>query len=217
MHIFDYNPPSVPWLDIRYIDRDMIAINKPSGLLSNPGIAAHTHDCALTRLQERYPEAILVHRLDCATSGIMIFARNKKAESSLKTQFQDRQTTKVYVAEVAGRLEHSQGIIDLAIAPDLEHRPLQKVSTLGKSAITEYKVLAYRDNSTLVELTPQTGRTHQLRVHMQALGHTILGDDFYGDDNIISARPRLCLHAQQLTILQPYRKTPVTLYSKHPF
>ena len=95
MQIFDYQPPAVPWLDIRYKDRDLIIINKPSGLLSNPGRAAHTFDCALTRLQSLYPETILVHRLDCATSGIMVVARNKKAESHLKTQFQDRQSKKV--------------------------------------------------------------------------------------------------------------------------
>ena len=87
MQIFTYQPPTIPWLDLRYVDRDIIIINKPSGLLSNPGIADYTHDCALTRIQQRFKDAILVHRLDCSTSGVMVFARNKKAESNLKTQF----------------------------------------------------------------------------------------------------------------------------------
>lgn len=133
MQIFDYQPPAIPWLDIRYKDRDLIIINKPSGLLSNPGIAAHTYDCALTRLQRLYPETILVHRLDCATSGIMVFARNKKAESHLKTQFQDRQSKKVYIAEVMGLIANEQGIINLSIAPNCEHPPYQKALQAGEA------------------------------------------------------------------------------------
>ncbi|MGI2180763.1 RluA family pseudouridine synthase [Shewanella oncorhynchi] len=221
MQIFDYQPPAVPWLDIRYKDRDLIIINKPSGLLSNPGRAAHTFDCALTRLQALYPETILVHRLDCATSGIMVFARNKKAESHLKTQFQDRQSKKVYIAEVMGHVQQEQGIIDLAIAPDTEHPPYQKTlqagETGGKSALTYYRVLERRGNSTLVELSPETGRTHQLRVHMLALGHAILGDEFYGDAEVIKAAPRLCLHAQSLSLTHPYSAKPLFFSSKHPF
>lgn len=221
MQIFDYQPPSVPWLDLRYQDRDVIVINKPSGLLSNPGRAAHTFDCALTRLQRLYPETILVHRLDCATSGIMVFARNKKAESHLKTQFQDRQSEKVYIAEVMGLVELDAGIIDLAIAPDPEHPPYQKTQAAGtagaKSALTHYRVLERRENSTLVELTPETGRTHQLRVHMLALGHPILGDEFYGNAEVIQARPRLCLHAQSLSFAHPYSGKRMHFFSQHPF
>ncbi|PIW60737.1 RluA family pseudouridine synthase [Shewanella sp. CG12_big_fil_rev_8_21_14_0_65_47_15] len=221
MQIFDYQPPAVPWLDIRYKDRDLVIINKPSGLLSNPGIAAHTYDCALTRLQTLYPETILVHRLDCATSGIMVFARNKKAESHLKTQFQDRQSKKIYIAEVMGHVPQQQGMIDLAIAPDTEHPPYQKTlqagETGGKSAITHYRVLERRQNSTLVELSPETGRTHQLRVHMLALGYPILGDEFYGNAEVIGAKPRLCLHAQGLCFSHPYSGKAMCFYSKHPF
>lgn len=221
MQIFDYQPPTIPWLDIRYKDRDLIIINKPSGLLSNPGIAAHTFDCALTRLQTLYPETILVHRLDCATSGIMVFARNKKAESHLKTQFQDRQSKKVYIAEVMGHMQQEHGTITLAIAPDTEHPPYQKTLQAGeaggKSALTHYRVLEHRENSTLVELSPETGRTHQLRVHMLALGHAILGDEFYGDADVIAAKPRLCLHAQSLSLTHPYSGKPLFFSSKHPF
>lgn len=217
MQIFEYHPPALPWLDIRYRDDEMIVISKPSGLLSNPGMAEVTHDCALTRLQKLYPETILVHRLDCATSGIMVFARSKKAESNLKTQFQDRGTQKVYIAEVDGLMSEDAGQINLAIGPDKDNRPLQKIDASGKSAITDFKVLERRAHSTLVELTPHTGRTHQLRVHMKALGHVILGDDFYGDERIIKARPRLCLHAQTLTIKKPGTGVPKRFTSKHPF
>lgn len=217
MQIFDYQPPSLPWLDIRYQDRDIIVINKPSGLLSNPGRAASTHDCALTRLQSYCPKTILVHRLDCATSGIMVFAKNKKAESNIKTQFQNRLSKKVYIAEIMGHLKPNEGKIDLAIAPDTDNPPMQKISSAGKAAYTCFKVLERRKNSTLVELTPTTGRTHQLRVHMLALGHPILGDDFYGDENTVKASPRLHLHAQLLGIAHPYSNKPVSFYSKHPF
>lgn len=220
MQIFKYHPPAIPWLDLRYADDDILVINKPSGLLSNPGIAAHTHDCALTRLQKLYPEAILVHRLDCDTSGIMVFARNKASESNLKTQFQDRKNEKIYIAEVDGHLHQQQGRIDLAIAPNKQQPPLQKIAPKGKSAITDYEVIEYRNNdipSTLVELSPHTGRTHQLRVHMKALGHTILADNFYGDDKNISARQRLCLHAQTLIIEHPKTKQKMTFTSHHSF
>ncbi|MCH1930788.1 RluA family pseudouridine synthase [Shewanella sp. A25] len=221
MQIFEYQPPSVPWLDIRYQDRDLIIINKPSGLLSNPGRAAHTFDCALTRLQTLYPETILVHRLDCATSGIMVFARNKKAESNLKTQFQDRHSQKIYVAEVMGHISQDEGTIEFAIAPDELHPPYQKTLSkgdkAGKAATTHYRVLARRVDSTLVELTPETGRTHQLRVHLLALGHPILGDEFYGNTDVVSAKPRLCLHAERLGFSHPYSGKAMSFYSKHPF
>ncbi|MDO6679441.1 RluA family pseudouridine synthase [Shewanella sp. 4_MG-2023] len=217
MQIFDYQPPSIPWLDIRYKDRDIIVINKPAGLLANPGKAANTHDCAITRLQKLYPEAILVHRLDCDTSGIMVFARNKKAESHLKTQFQDRKTKKVYIAEVDGVMGADSGTIDLSLAGDKENPPFQVVSDQGKSAITHYEVIERFANHTLVKLMPETGRTHQLRVHMLALNHVILGDNFYGDDITAKAKKRLSLHAQMLTVIHPYTQKQRTFFSKHPF
>ncbi|QQX81876.1 RNA pseudouridine synthase [Shewanella sp. KX20019] len=204
MQIFTYQPPSIPWIDVRYVDRDIIIINKPSGLLSNPGIAKNTHDCALSRIQQRFTDAILVHRLDCATSGIMVFARNKKAESNLKTQFQDRKTKKTYIAEVSGHLKDAQGVIELSLAANKTSPPMQQVSDVGKVAITHYQTLELRANSTLLMLNPVTGRTHQLRVHMLAIGHAILGDDFYGDKQVIDAAPRLRLHAQELSFDHPY-------------
>ncbi|MCL1043499.1 RluA family pseudouridine synthase [Shewanella marisflavi] len=217
MKIFSYQPPAIPWLDIRYQDRDIVILNKPSGLLSNPGRAEETHDCAINRLLQRFPEAILVHRLDCATSGIMVFALNKKAESNLKTQFQNRTTEKYYVAEVQGIMAQDSGKITLAMKADSEQPPLQKIAEDGKPATTYFEVLERRSNSTLVKLKPITGRTHQLRLHMKALGHTILGDDFYGDETVIAATPRLHLHAEHLGITHPYKQKRLSFYSRHPF
>ncbi|MCL1077018.1 RluA family pseudouridine synthase [Parashewanella spongiae] len=217
MQIFEYNPPLIPWLDIRYTDKDIIVINKSSGLLSNPGRATHTHDCAITRLQQLYPEAILLHRLDCDTSGIMVFARNKKAESSIKTQFQNKLTKKEYIAEVSGLLQSKIGTIDIRIGPDKSNPPFQIATELGKSAVTHYQVLNEQQGITLVKLMPETGRTHQLRVHMHELGHQILGDNFYGSPCIAGLRNRLSLHAQRLTFFHPYTGKEMTFFSKHPF
>ncbi|GGB47708.1 RluA family pseudouridine synthase [Shewanella inventionis] len=217
MHIFTYQPPSIPWLDIRYKDRDIIVINKPSGLLSNPGRSPDTHDTAITRLQQVYPEAILIHRLDCDTSGIMIFARNKKAESNLKTQFQHRQAKKVYVAEVSGHMQTLEGKVNFALGPNPDSPPFQMTTETGKAALTYFRVLEQRAQTTLMELKPHTGRTHQLRVHMLALGHPILGDEFYADEATINASKRLNLHAQSLTITHPYTQIEMTFFSQHPF
>jgi tRNA pseudouridine32 synthase/23S rRNA pseudouridine746 synthase len=218
MQIFEYNPPSEPWLDIRYQDDDLVIINKPSGLLSNPGRAENTFDCALTRLENELGGILLVHRLDCSTSGVMVFAKNKQVEINLKVQFQNRETSKTYIAEVQGHLAQQQGCIELPLARDADNVPKQKVcETQGKQAITYYRVLETRANSSLVELKPVTGRTHQLRVHMLALGHPILGDDFYGDDACIAAAPRLHLHAQSLSFKHPTSQQDVTFNVEHEF
>ncbi|QLE86001.1 RluA family pseudouridine synthase [Shewanella sp. Scap07] len=217
MKLFTYQPPQIPWLDIRYQDRDIVVLNKPSGLLSNPGRAENTYDCAINRLLNYAPDAILVHRLDCATSGIMVFALNKKAESNIKTQFQNRLTEKYYVAEVIGQVSQDEGVIELGMMADKANPPLQRLDESGKAAKTYYQVLERRVNTTLVKLKPITGRTHQLRLHMKALGHTIIGDDFYGNDTVIAASPRLNLHAQSLSFTHPYSNKPLTFTSQHPF
>ncbi len=217
MQVFKYTPPSIPWLDIRYIDNDIIVINKPSGLLSNPGMAEHTYDCAVTRLQQLHPETILVHRLDCDTSGIMVFARTKQAESNLKTQFQNKVTQKEYIAEIIGHLTKSSGTIDLNLGKDEKRIPLQKPRKDGRKAITHYQVIEERADNSLMKLTPETGRTHQLRVHMLALGHPILGDDFYATEDVKSKRSRLSLHAQRLSFSHPSNQQKMTFFSWHPF
>ncbi|MBM7071242.1 RluA family pseudouridine synthase [Shewanella sp. 202IG2-18] len=217
MQVFIYTPPSVPWLDLRYIDEDIIIINKPSGLLSNPGMAEHTFDSAVTRLQELYPETILVHRLDCDTSGIMVFARTKQAESNLKTQFQNKETQKEYIAEIEGHLMKESGTIDLSLGKDEKRVPLQKPKKDGRKAVTHYQVLEERNDNTLIKLLPETGRTHQLRVHMLALGHPILGDEFYANKSVIAKRQRLSLHARKLSFTHPMTKEWMSFVSKHSF
>ncbi|CCQ10440.1 Similar to ribosomal large subunit pseudouridine synthase A, group 2 [Pseudoalteromonas luteoviolacea B = ATCC 29581] len=218
MQIFEYNPPSDPWLDVRFEDDDVVIINKPSGLLSNPGRAKNTYDCALTRLEKQFRDIILVHRLDCSTSGVMVFAKNKQVEIDLKVQFQNRETKKVYIAQVQGHLAKKEGCINLPLAKDSDNVPKQKVChKQGKSAVTYYRVIEERSDSTLVELKPVTGRTHQLRVHMLAIGHPILGDDFYGDAACIAASPRLNLHAQSLSFTHPTHKELVSFSVPHEF
>ncbi len=217
MKIFNYQPPAVPWLDIRHIDTHIIVVNKPSGLLSNPGMAAHTHDCLLTRLRRLYPETILVHRLDCDTSGIMVFARGKKAESDLKTQFQNKLTEKEYIAEIDGSPVKQSGAVNLSLGKDEHNPPLQKPRKDGRKAVTRYRVLEQRKDHCVIELRPETGRTHQLRVHMLALGHPILGDDFYAGETVKSKRKRLSLHAQKLVFSHPATREKMTFISKHPF
>ena len=217
MQVFTYTPPSIPWLDIRYIDEDIIVINKPSGLLSNPGMAEHTFDSAVTRLQKRYRETILVHRLDCDTSGVMVFARTKQAESNLKTQFQNKETKKEYIAEILGQLTKKAGTIDLSLGKDEKKVPLQKPRKDGRKAVTHYQVIEERAENSLVKLTPETGRTHQLRVHMLALGHAILGDEFYASDKAKQMRNRLSLHAHKLTFSHPTSNKKMTFVSQHPF
>lgn len=214
MQVFIYQPPSLPWLDIRYADEHIVIINKPSGLLSNPGIAAHTHDCALTRLQQMYAEVHLVHRLDCDTSGVMVFARSKAAEIHLKKQFEGRDMQKTYVALVQGDVQTASGEINAPLLADPEQRPLQKVAAAGKKALTYFEVLEHSAQRSRLLLKPVTGRTHQLRVHLQYIGHTILGDNFYGDAACRAAAPRLCLHAQSLTLQHPHTAARLT-FSVH--
>lgn len=214
---FHYAPPSgLP--EIVYQDEDIIVINKPSGLLSNPGIALPTHDCALSRLRVAFGDVILVHRLDCDTSGLMVFARTKQAESRLKKQWQARQVEKRYVALVFGRVDDNEGCIDLMLRPNKDCPPLQQICTSGgKAALTHYHVLERDTATTRLSLHPITGRTHQLRVHMLAIGHPILGDPFYGNPSAQSARKRLCLHADQLAFFHPTSQEKLTYGSAAEF
>lgn len=205
-----YHPPVDPWLYVLYQDEHIIAVNKPSGLLSVPGKAPEHHDSIMSRVQRDYPNAECVHRLDMATSGVMVVALNKAAERELKRQFREREPKKHYIARVWGLLEKSEGLIDLPLICDWPNRPKQKVCfETGKSAQTEYQVLEYEPQATRVRLSPITGRSHQLRVHMLALDHPILGDRFYAHEQALSLAPRLQLHAQELYITHPAYGTPI--------
>ncbi|MFY9319793.1 pseudouridine synthase, partial [Lentibacter algarum] len=191
----DYNPPSDP-LDIIHADHELISVNKPSGLLSVPGKGEHLADCLIARVQAAFPGALLVHRLDRDTSGVMIFAATPHAQRHLGLQFEKRQTKKAYIARVFGRLEPKTGTVDLPLIVDWPNRPLQMVChETGKEAQTDWKVLKATDEESRVRLFPKTGRSHQLRVHMLALGHPILGDPFYASGEAL-AHSRLMLHAE---------------------
>jgi len=200
-----YNPPREPWLHILYQDAHIMVVNKPSGLLSVPGRLEEHKDSVMTRIQRDFPQAESVHRLDMATSGVMVVALTKAAERELKRQFREREPAKTYVASIWGHPEKEEGVVDLPLICDWPNRPKQMVCfENGKAAQTEYQVLEYRaDNSARVSLKPITGRSHQLRVHMLALGHPILGDNFYAHPDARAMAPRLLLHAESLTITHP--------------
>lgn len=216
---FVYSPPQLP-LAILYQDKDLLVVNKPSGILTNPGRGAALADSLLSRVQHAYPGALLVHRLDLSTSGVVVFALRRKAERELKRQFAERLVKKRYLAVVAGHLRSQEGCITLPLQPDPLNPPKQQVHPAGKAAETAYRVLQHSTEGlarTLVELKPVTGRSHQLRVHMAALGHPILGDAFYAPEPLMQAAPRLLLHAAELTLLQPYSQQPLTFVADTDF
>ncbi|WP_241576106.1 bifunctional tRNA pseudouridine(32) synthase/23S rRNA pseudouridine(746) synthase RluA [Rosenbergiella collisarenosi] len=199
-----YHPPLEPWLHILYQDEHILVVNKPSGLLSVPGRLPEHNDSVMTRIQRDFPNAQSVHRLDMATSGVMVVALTKDAERELKRQFREREPSKAYIAQVWGQLVPDEGLVDLPLICDWPNRPKQKVCfETGKAAQTEWEVLARDALSCRVQLKPITGRSHQLRVHMLAMGHPILGDNFYASPEAKALSPRLLLHAERLTITHP--------------
>jgi tRNA pseudouridine32 synthase / 23S rRNA pseudouridine746 synthase len=215
---FIYRPPMTPYLDIVYQDDDIVVLNKPSGLLTVPGRLAEHKDCLQNRVQKILPTATIVHRLDMATSGIILMALNKPAHVEISRQFEKRQTQKSYIARVYGKVENPTGSVNEPLICDWPNRPKQKVDhQQGKKSLTHYRVISYQENSTLVELTPVTGRSHQLRVHMLSLGHPILGDRLYAHDKALTISPRLQLHAQWLTITHPVTKQSITFNATCPF
>ncbi len=211
-----YNPPTDP-LEILHEDHEIVVVNKPSGLLSVPGRGEHLADCLITRVQAVFPQALLVHRLDRDTSGVMVFALSPHAQRNLSMQFEKRSTKKTYVARVWGRLEPKTGTVDLPLIVDWPNRPRQMVDhENGKPAITDWRVLRYGDNETRVRLMPRTGRSHQLRVHMLALGHPILGDPLYAE-GAAQDFPRLMLHSEELRIKHPESGKGMAFRAKVPF
>lgn len=186
---------------IIYIDDDLIIVDKPAGLLSVPGKAEDNRDCLITRIQEKYPEAIIVHRLDMATSGLMILPRSKRAEKRISVQFQRRKVLKKYVALLHGVIDEDEGVITAPLICDWENRPRQKIDfEIGKPSQTYFEVLARNEDTTRVCFWPSTGRSHQLRMHSIYIEHPICGDLFYiGDDGY----KRLMLHASYLEFKHP--------------
>lgn len=187
--------------DILYLDKQIIVIHKPAGLLSVPGL--YNKDSAVGRLSAEYGELHIIHRLDMDTSGVLVYARNKKALTFIQQQFEKQKTRKVYEALLIGKLRGNNGCVNLPIVVDWPNRPLQKISHVdGRYALTRWVRLAQDEHHTRVELHPQTGRSHQLRLHMLKLGHPIIGDPFYAPESA-QENSRLMLHARELDFDHP--------------
>lgn len=211
-----YAPPQDP-LVILHSDHQVVLVDKPSGLLSVPGKGADLADCLIARLQRVFPEALLVHRLDRDTSGVMIFALTPHAQRHLGLQFENRQTRKTYIARVWGEMADKTGTVDLPLIVDWPNRPLQMVDhENGRKAVTDWRVVRKGGGETRVRLMPQTGRSHQLRVHMLALGHPILGDPFYATGQARDF-PRLMLHSETLQFRHPDGGQGMRITAKCPF
>lgn len=199
-------------------DENLIVVDKPSGLLSVPGKAEHHKDSLETRLRAYNSEVLLIHRLDMATSGVMIFAKTALAQRHIGLQFEKRYTEKSYIARVAGSVRGLTGRINLPLITDWPNRPRQEVNfDIGKSAQTDWEVLAQDGKSTRMALYPKTGRSHQLRVHMLAMGHPILGDRLYAPDAVFEAASRLQLHAEMLKLRHPVGGEWMTFTAPCPF
>ena len=189
-----------------YQDADILLVDKPSGLLSVPGRHPKNKDCLISRIQQDFPEARIVHRLDMDTSGIMVLALNTESHRHLSKQFEQRKTQKTYTAIVFGLIEDDNGSIELPIITDWPNRPLQKIDFKdGKHALTHYEVLKrdVRLEQTRLLLTPITGRSHQLRIHLAEINHPILGCSFYAHKEALSQANRLLLHATTLELNHP--------------
>jgi len=224
-----YSPPCDDGLDLVYQDDSILVANKPAGLLSVPGRGAEKSDCMVKRLQLKFPDALVVHRLDMSTSGLMMFARVVQIQRHLSQMFRERLVAKRYVAVVAGKLEPAIGEIDLPITVDWPNRPLRKIDAeSGQPSLTRYRVMQYDGfmcpsvyqgmrslDNTRVELEPVTGRTHQLRIHLAAIGHPILGDTLYGVTE--ASAERLLLHASEMSFAHPINGQLLSCVSTPPF
>ena len=215
--------------DVVYNDGNLLVVNKPSGLLSVPGRGPEKADSLTTRIQSEFPDALCVHRLDMATSGLLVFARGAKIHRQLSQLFRERGISKNYIAIVAGHFEQAAGEIDLPLAADWPNRPKQRVDFVsGKPSLTRYRVLGAAEgffhsqpgkpllDASRIELEAVTGRTHQLRVHLSAIGHPVLGDELYGARNFCTAT-RLLLHARGLSFMHPSRQEMLFLTAEPPF
>lgn len=200
-----YNPPLEPYISILHRDESLLVLDKPSGLLSVPGRDPALADSLATRVQKQFPSALMINRLDKDTSGIVLMSLHKKAHAAIASQFESRTTKKIYQAIVWGEVTGESGDIDLPLAIDPDNKPRHRVDQdNGRPSQTQWRVLERLPlPATRLELRPLTGRTHQLRVHLKALGHPILGDEFYASDEALAASERLLLHAQELSFQHP--------------
>ncbi|HEY7885884.1 MAG TPA: RluA family pseudouridine synthase [Cellvibrionaceae bacterium] len=212
----EFNHP----IDIIHQDRDLLVVGKPAGLLTVPGRGPDKQDCLINRLLIEYPNSRVVHRLDQATSGLVIIPQSHAALRHIGEQFEQRVVSKTYIAVVAGLLPNDTGSVAWPLICDWPRRPRQKIDfTDGKAALTHYRVLN-RDlekKCTRVELTPVTGRSHQLRVHMLAIGHPIMGDQLYAPETVTALNNRLLLHAQSIEFNHPVTQEKLHIRSCAPF
>ncbi|QIB66433.1 pseudouridine synthase [Kineobactrum salinum] len=197
-------PHSQEPIAILYRDEHLLLVRKPHLLLSIPGRHPLNRDCLITRLQQDFPTASIVHRLDLDTSGIMVIALDKPSHAHISRQFQQRRVHKTYEAVVYGRVAVGRGEVNLPIACDWERRPLQKIChQSGREALTRFEVMERGSDRSRLLLAPVTGRSHQLRIHMRELGHPILGCDMYAHEAALAMAPRLLLHATSLELQHP--------------
>ena len=211
-----YAPPTGP-LVLLHQDHQVLLVDKPAGLLSVPGKGEGLADCLIARVQAVFADALLVHRLDRDTSGVMVFALTPHAQRHLGLQFENRQTKKTYVARVWGEMVQREGTVDLPLIVDWPNRPRQMVDHVnGRAAQTDWRVVRVADGETRVRLMPRTGRSHQLRVHMLSLGHPILGDPIYAEGPA-GDFPRLMLHSETLQFRHPDGGKGVRITAKCPF
>lgn len=207
-------------LQILHIDDALLVLSKPAGLLAVPGRGAEKQDALSTCVQKHYPEALVVHRLDQATSGLMLMARSLAVQRALSHAFEVRLVHKEYVAIVHGLIAQDSGDIALPLMADWPRRPMQKVDMQsGKAALTHWHVLARNEasNTSRILLQPITGRTHQLRVHLSAIGHAIVGDTLYGEQAHLPKPARMMLHAQRIGFTHPETGQVLQISSDAPF
>ncbi len=203
-------------IEIIYQDEYIVAVNKPQALLSVPGLGPDKQDCMISRLVKLIPEAKVVHRLDCYTSGIMLFAIGIEMQRALSRIFHDRKIHKEYIAVVRQWFDEDSGVIKFPMRCDIDNRPRQIVDyEHGKSAITYWEILKRETDSVRLLLKPETGRTHQLRIHCMAMGHPIIGDGLYGDDEV--KQPRMLLHADNLLFDHPVSNERMHLFAECDF
>lgn len=214
-----YSPPPDSGLQFIFVDEHLLIVDKPAGLLSVPGRGEDKADCLVSRVQAEFPGALAVHRLDMATSGLLVLARNEAMHKAFSRLFRERAVAKRYVAVLDGLLEQTEGEVDLPLICDWPNRPRQKVDfDIGKHSLTKFRLLSCDSstNTSRFELEPITGRSHQLRVHMAALGHPILGDDLYGRQGAPDPG-RLLLHATDLAFAHPASGEAMRFHCSPPF
>ncbi|MEW6764895.1 MAG: RluA family pseudouridine synthase [Pseudomonadota bacterium] len=211
--------PAIPFpgYGVIHEDEDLLVVDKPTRMLTQPGVGPDKADSLITRIQAELPQARIVHRLDWDTSGLMLIALNAASHRALSIQFQDRHTEKTYIAVVQGHMDKPSGTVDAPLGPDRARAPRHLVTPEGRPSITHWEVIGEEGAHTRVALHPVTGRSHQLRVHMLHLGHPILGDTLYAPETTQRAAPRLLLHASRLAFIHPRTNERMTVASPAPF